>query len=102
MRILFNDSQIRYDTGKASLIKLPHSMKTFWLPNALISVHTEHTYVGYLPRLFTPHSGTSRPISIDEIEIAFEKESAILPDISTHKPDPIKPIDTQADDDLKR
>ena len=47
-------------------------------------------------------SVTSRPITIDEIEIAFEKESAILPDISTHKPDPIKPIDTQADDDLKR
>lgn len=101
-RILFNDLQIKHKTKKATLIKLPRSMKSFWLPNSLISYHTDHTQIGYLPDGFDPYSGSSRPIGLNEVIDAFEQQSAVLPKITKHKPDTIKPVKAHVDDDLKR
>lgn len=75
MKIFLNGNQIKYDTGKASLIKLPHSTKKFWLPDSLIwpARYGDH-YVAYIPDDFTITSAKSG-LTIDhgEIEAAFEK-----------------------------
>lgn len=77
MKVFLNGNQIKYDTGKASLIKLPHSMKQFWLPDSLIwpAKYGDH-YVGYIPDDFKITSAKSgMEITHDEIEAAFEKSS---------------------------
>lgn len=106
MKIYFTENLVKHETSKARLIKLPGSSKAFWLPESLIyPVHGKY-WVGYIPDGFVVTSAKSH-LAIDEAELenAFNATNRSLTgveEVEHHKPDYKKPVDIDADDDLKR
>lgn len=106
MKIFFANNLVKYETEKATLIKMPGSMKTFWLPNSLIYPGRGEFFVGYIPDDFIIKSSKSHlVIDHDEIEMAFENTNESLnPHVEreSHKPEKLEPVDTKEDEDLLR
>ena len=72
MKIYFTQNSIKHQTQKAMLIKMPHSMKEFWMPLSLIYPTAGKYYVCYIPENFKVSSAKSREeIAHIDIEEAF-------------------------------
>ena len=106
-----NDNQVKYDTGKASLIKLPGSEDKFWVSNKCVrsGKHSAALNIG-INTDFSYHAVRGKTIKFElsgeDIIEAFEGEvvSAPQPKVTfiENKPDHIEPKDVEADDSLLR
>ncbi|MQB62859.1 hypothetical protein DN451_03945 [Lactobacillus reuteri] len=106
MKIYITNNSIEHDTGKASLIKVPHSMKMFWLPDSLIYPGRGKYYTCYIPDGFVVTSAKSgMEIDKGELEEKFDRLNHSLTGIESvehHTPDKEQPVHIEADDELKR
>lgn len=113
MRITINDSQVKYQTAKAFLIKIPDSNRGFWLPSKLV-FPTEGGYKIYLHEDWSYmtvrlHSKSRHKDEIDGESLidAFANTKVIppsdMPQRIEHVPEHKDPIKKRViDDDLIR
>lgn len=106
------DSQIKYDTGKASLITLPHQRhRKVWIPNKLIYDKNSYAKVVYLNENFIFH-GVSGKHGKAKFEISGKEliellENTTAPNaqpnrVEVHVPPKIKAKEVIVDESLKR
>ncbi|MCC4503177.1 hypothetical protein [Limosilactobacillus reuteri] len=85
MKIYFTQNSIKHQTQKAMLIKMPHSMKEFWMPLSLIYPTAGKYYVCYIPDNFKVSSAKSHEeIGHADIEEAFEDMAESLTNHRAH------------------
>lgn len=98
IKIIFNDNQIEYNTGKATLLKVPNSKKKIWIPNSMIrSFRNRNSAIIYDDFIYHTAGGTTMT--------AEEVVSRFGPNIiksKIHKPEKLEAQHVEADDSLKR
>lgn len=97
-KIIFNDDQIKHDTGKASLIKVPHSQKQVWIPDSMIWPYKTRTAATIYPD-FEYHTAGGLKMTAEELVEAFGKNVVIT---EYHKPERLNAKEVATDDSLKR
>lgn len=106
MKININSNQIKYDSGKALLVSIPHSRDSFWIPKKLVYDRDWYSTI-YLPddMKFNCIHGKE-----DKYELSAEELSERLTDVHLgntskvyhHIPKEMEAIDIEADSDLIR
>ncbi|WP_454546417.1 hypothetical protein [Ligilactobacillus sp. LYQ135] len=115
MKAYIMNNQIKYDTGKASLITLPSTNgQKFWISNNLIYDKNEYSKIIYLPEGYTFNAVSGArdknkfKISSERVYELLSKTTApnkkIKPKvrIEKHIPERIKPKKAVIDNELKR
>lgn len=112
MKAYIINSQIKYDTGKASLITLPHTNKKVWISNKLIFDKNNYSKIVYLPEDFEFNGVSGKnnkfKISAQQVYDAFSgtdapnKSNKPKEYIEKYIPEHIDPVEVSVDDDLKR
>lgn len=104
-KINFQPNEINYDTGKAKLVKIPHSKSKVWLPTSIIH-NRGWGYVAYLPRKFTfkVNNQNITAASLANFFDGIPPTDYVEPEdqIFYHEPKAKKPKKMSADDSLKR
>lgn len=98
IKIVFNNNQVEYDTGKASLLKVPNSKKKIWIPNSMIrSYRGRNSAVIYEDFKYTTAGG-----SVMDAEEVVSKFGSNVIKTEIHKPEKLEAHHVEADDSLKR
>lgn len=110
MKVFINKSQVKQNTGKASLITLPHTNnKRVWIPNSFIYTKNSYLMAVYLPEdcnfiVISGVKGKHRE-SINGANLAHYFEATKAPDtnsVEVHKPKKLTIKEVKIDESLKR
>lgn len=97
-KILFNNNQIEYDTGHASLIKVPNSMKKVWIPDSMIWPYKGRN-AATVCNSFSYHTAGGNSMSADELITKFGHN---VVEIEYNRPQKMEAKHVEANNDLKR
>lgn len=97
-KVVFNINQIEYDTGKAILIRVPHSKKKVWIPSSFISNYGNRMSAK-LVATFKYQTSGGEPMSAEELA---ERFGSNVIDIEIHRPEKLEAQHIEPDDSLKR
>lgn len=114
MKAYINNSQIKYETGKATLITLPRTNnKAFWIPSRLIyPAKQEHLSIVYIPESMQfrviNHKSRSKHVDLWSAERIYEhleqttETYSVDNSVVENVPKKMKAKEVEALDELKR
>ncbi len=97
-KAIFNENQIKYDTGRALLIKAPNSRRNIWIPSSIIS-RIKGRRVFAIIDDFSYHTDKGESLTANQVMDLFENN---IMSITYHKPEKLEAKHVEADDSLKR
>lgn len=97
-KAIFNENQIKYNTGKALLIKAPKSKRNIWIPSSIVRRYKGHSTFAVING-FSYHTDKGETLTANQIMDLFEKN---IMEINYHKPKKLEAKHVEADDSLKR
>lgn len=109
MKIIINKSQIKYQTPKALLIKVPNTSSAFWISNKMATSSGKQVAI-YLPenwqyRIFKNAKDVQEE-DINYLRAAFENQiyepKKTTPSVVRHTPNKIKPIKRDIENEFIR
>lgn len=103
MKIKIQKNQIKYDTGKAKLITIPHTKYLVWIPSSLFNVKYWF-FEAYLPKkmAFTlTKKDSQKKCSASTLYQMFNHAPEHFVD-KVHTPKLLKPKKVEVDDSFKR
>lgn len=112
MKFRINNNQIKYDTGRAILVKIPWTKYTTWIPQSLAYADKN----GWSTTIYVPDGMTFRIMHdkalVEEVSnkdfydyfqsIHISDKKPHVPVKFTHLPPKLDPVRRDADDSLKR
>lgn len=105
MKIIFQKNQIKYDTGKALLIKVPKQKYVVWIPSSLVKPKY-WLYEAYIPSSMTFHlkyKDSQKNCSAQTLCSMFSNlYLSKSPEFETYTPPMLKPKKVKIDASLKR
>lgn len=103
MKIKIQNQQIKYNTGRAQLITVPHTKYLVWIPNSLIKPKYWF-FEAFLPEKMTftlIHKQKKEKCSASTLYSMFEHTPDGFVD-TIHIPEKLSPKKVDVDDSLKR
>lgn len=104
MKIYFQENSIKYETLKATLVKVPKRNLKVWIPSRFIR-RVNWYYEAYLPDSMAFHlinKVGKYAVSAQTLKDIFDGEGRPGFKVEEHTPREVKPKRVEADDSLKR
>ena len=100
MNFLVNRNQIKAETEKALLVKVPNSNYCFWVSKKLIKDYKSSLLLyaneNYTFKAF--YNRNTKEICVDDLQLIFRE---IESKYETHKPQELSPVTAEIPEDLK-